>query len=203
MNRNYIYLTVLMLILAFGTFFLTKPKELKQIEPQQLLREIIQPTRYVTTDQVAKMIIHKDPSLEMIDVRSSDEFAKFALPNSINIPFDSLLNSSSLSYFGIPGTKVVFIGNDDILADQAWVLTKRLGFKSTYVMTGGLNLWMETIIKPQKPSEDEPFVAMETYEFRKGAQLYFTGAKAETQDVSKVKVDVVRKKKTSVAAGGC
>ena len=203
MNRNYIYLTVLMLILAFGTFFLTKPKELKQIEPQQLLREIIQPTRYVTTDQVAKMIIHKDPSLEMIDVRSSDEFAKFALPNSINIPFDSLLNSSSLSYLGIPGTKVVFIGNDDILADQAWVLTKRLGFKSTYVMTGGLNLWMETIIKPQKPSEDEPFVAMETYEFRKGAQLYFTGAKAETQDVSKVKVDVVRKKKTSAAAGGC
>ena len=203
MNRNYIYLTVLMLILAFGTFFLTKPKELKQIEPQQLLREIIQPTRYVTTDQVAKMIIHKDPSLELIDVRSSDEFAKFSLPNSINIPLDSLLNSSSLSYLGIPGTKVVFIGNDDILADQAWVLTKRLGFKSTYVMTGGLNLWMETIIKPQEPSEDEPFVAMETYEFRKGAQLYFTGAKAETQDVSKVKVDVVRKKKTSVAAGGC
>ena len=203
MNRNYIYLTVLMLILAFGTFFLTKPKELKQIEPQQLLREIIQPTRYVTTDQVAKMIIHKDPSLELIDVRSSDEFAKFSLPNSINIPLDSLLNSSSLSYLGIPGTKVVFIGNDDILADQAWVLTKRLGFKSTYVMTGGLNLWMETIIKPQKPSEDEPFVAMETYEFRKGAQLYFTGAKDETQDVSKVKVDVVRKKKTSAAAGGC
>lgn len=203
MNRNYIYLTVLMLILAFGTFFLTKPKELKQIEPQQLLREIIQPTRYVTTDQVAKMIIHKDPSLEMIDVRSSDEFAKFALPNSINIPLDSLLNSSSLSYFGIPGTKVVFIGNDDILADQAWVLTKRLGFKSTYVMTGGLNRWMETIIKPQEPSEDEPIVAMETYEFRKGAQLYFTGAKAETQEVSRVKVDVVRKKKTSAAAGGC
>ena len=203
MNRNYIYLTVLMLILAFGTFFLTKPKELKQIEPQQLLREIIQPTRYVTTDQVAKMIIHKDPSLELIDLRSSDEFAKFSLPNSINIPLDSLLNSSSLSYLGIPGTKVVFIGNDDILADQAWVLTKRLGFKSTYVMTGGLNLWMETIIKPQEPSEEEPFVAMETYEFRKGAQLYFTGAKAETQDVSKVKVDVVRKKKTSVAAGGC
>ena len=203
MNRNYIYLTILMLILAIGTFFLNQPKELKQIEPQQLLREIIQPTRYVTTDQVAKMIIHKDPSLEIIDLRSSDEFAKFALPNSINIPLDSILNSSSLSYLGIPGTKIVFIGNDDILADQAWVLTKRLGFKSTYVMTGGLNRWMETIIKPKEPAEDEPFIAKETYAFRKGAQLYFTGAKAETQDVTKVKVDVVRKKKTGVAAGGC
>src|SRR5665811_1684088 len=183
MNRNYIFLTILMLILAFGTLFLKKSKELKQIEPQQLLREIIQPTRYITTDQVAKMIIRKDPSLEMIDVRSSDEFAKFALPNSINIPLDSLLNSSSLSYFGIPGTKLVFIANDDIQSDQAWVLTKRLGFNGTYVMTGGLNRWIETIIQPQEPSEDEPSTAFETYESRKGAQLYFTGAKAEKQDV--------------------
>ena len=70
-------------------------------------------------------------------------------------------------------------------------------------MTGGLNRWMETIIQPQVPPEDEPSVAMETYEFRKGAQLYFTGAKVETQDVSKEKVNVVRKKKAAAAAGGC
>ena len=203
MNRNYILLTILMLILAFGTFFLTNLKEPKQIEPQQLLREIIQPTRYVTTDQVAKMIIQKDPSLELIDVRSADEFEKFALPNSINIPLDSILNSTNLSYFGIPGTKVVFISNDDIQSDQAWVLTKRLDYTSTYVMTGGLNCWIETIIQPKEPSEDESLAAFETYQFRKGAQLYFTGAKAEPQEASKVKVDVVRRKKTSSAAGGC
>lgn len=203
MNRNYIFLTILMLILAIGTFFLKKSDEPKQIEPQQLLREIIQPTRYVTTDHVAKMIIQKDPSLELIDVRSEEEFNSFALPNSINIPLDSILNKNNLAYFGIPGTKVVFVANDDVQADQAWVLTKRLGYKSTYVMTGGLNRWIETIIQPKKPSEDEPYTAIETYEFRKGAQLYFTGAKVETQEVSKVKVDVVRRKKTSVAAGGC
>jgi rhodanese-related sulfurtransferase len=203
MNRNYILLTILMLLLAFGTFFLIKPKELKQIEPQELLREIIQPTRYVTTDQVAKMIIQKDPSLELIDVRSAEEFDKFALPNSVNVPLDSLLTSSGLMNFGIPGTKVVFVANDDIQADQAWVLTKRLGYNSTYVMTGGLNHWIETIIQPQKPSENESYTAFETYEFRKGAQMYFTGAKAEPQEVSKVKVDVVRRKKTTVAGGGC
>ncbi len=203
MNRNYIFLTILMLGLAFGTLFLNKPKELKQIEPQQLLREIVQPTRFVSTDQVAKMIIHKDPSLEIIDVRNSEEFSKFALPNSINIPLDSLLSGNSLSYFGIPGTKVVFISNDDIQADQAWVITKRLGFKSTYVMTGGLNQWMETIIQPGKPSEDESYSALELYGFRKGAQLFFTGAQSETQNESKVKVNVVRKKKSAAAAGGC
>jgi rhodanese-related sulfurtransferase len=192
-----------MLALAFGTLFFNKSEELKQIEPQQLLREIVQPTRYVSTDQVAKMIIQNDPSLEMIDVRSSKEFNSFSLPNSINIPLDSLLTENSLLNFDIPGTKVVFVANDDIQSDQAWVLTKRLGFNSTYVMRGGLNYWIETIINPQQPSDDEPYTAFETYEFRKGAQLYFTEAKVETQEVSKMKVDIVRRKKTVIAGGGC
>jgi rhodanese-related sulfurtransferase len=192
-----------MLVLALGALFLNKAPRPKEIDPQQLLREIIQPTRYVTTDQVARMIIQKDPSLLLIDVRSSDEFNKFSLPNSVNVPLDSLLTGSNLSYFGIPGTKVVFISNDDINADQAWVLSKRLGYNSTYVMTGGLNRWMETIIQPVEPSEDEPLTAFETYEFRKGAQLYFTGAKPESEIVSDSKVQVVRRKKTTSASGGC
>lgn len=202
MNRNYIYLTILMLILAFGTLALKKKKELKQIEPEQLLAELVQPTRYVTTDQVAKMIIQGDPSLEMIDVRSAEEFGKFSLPRSINVPLDSLLNSNNLLYLGIPGTKVVFISNDDIAADKAWILTKRLGFKSTYVMRGGLNKWMETIIDPKEPVEEAPETAFETYAFRKGAQLYFTGAKVETSS-SKMKVQVTRRKKSAAVAGGC
>jgi sulfur-carrier protein adenylyltransferase/sulfurtransferase len=203
MNRNYIFLTILMLVLAVGTLLIKKSKEPKQIDPQQLLSELIQPTRYVSTDQVAKMIISNDPSLEIIDVRSPKEFQQFSLPRAINIPIDSLINSNSLMYFGIPGTKVVFVSNDDIKADQSWVLTKRLGFKSTYVLKGGLNQWMETIIQPKEPAEDAPYTAFETYSFRKGAQLYFTGAKTENVETPKLKVEVQRRKKTSVVAGGC
>ena len=57
MNRNYIFLTLLMFVLAVGTLVIKKANEPKQIEPQQLLYELTQPTRYVSTDQVAKMII--------------------------------------------------------------------------------------------------------------------------------------------------
>lgn len=202
MNRNYIYLTLLMLVLAIGSLFISTNKEHVQIEPETLLWEIIQPTRYVSTDQVAKMIIQKDPTLEIIDVRSAEEFDKYSLPNSINIPLDSLLNTESFDYFGIPGVIVVFVSNDDIYADQAWVLTKRLGFNSTYVMKGGLNCWIETIIQPQEPEDGESHEAFATYEFRQGARMYFTGAKIEKSD-TKREVTVQRKKKTSAASGGC
>ncbi len=203
MNRNYIFLTILMIILAIGTVLIGKNKEPKQIDPQQLLAEIIQPTRYVSTDQVAKMIISKDPSLMLLDVRDADSYSNYTLPGSVNVPLDSLMSKYYLGYLGIPGIKVVFFSNDDIKADQAWVLAKRLGFKSTYVMKGGLNCWMETIIDPQEPSENEPYSANEIYAFRKGAQLYFTGAKTVNTETSKVKVQVRRREKTSVAAGGC
>jgi len=203
MNRNYIILTILMLILAFGTLFLKMDDELDQVDPEILLQEIIQPTRYVTTDQVAKMIIKGDPSLMLIDVRNEEDFQNYSLPRSVNIPLDSLLNPENLSYLGIKGTKVVFVSDDDIKADQMWVLTKRLGYKGTYVMKGGLNCWMQTIIEPQQPSGNASYADQETYSFRKGAQMYFTGASAESSDDAKVEVQVQRREKTSAAAGGC
>jgi rhodanese-related sulfurtransferase len=192
-----------MLVLAFGTLLLSNRNEPNQIEPEQLLKEIIQPTRYVTTDQVAKMIIQGDPSLMLVDVRSEGDYEYFSLPNSINIPLDSLMKEDNLSYFGIPGIKFVFISDDGIKADQMWVLTKRLGFNRTYVMKGGLNCWMQTIIEPTVPNLNDPSSAFETYSFRKGAQIYFTGGPGEETESPKVNVEVRRKEKTSVAAGGC
>ncbi len=203
MNRNYIFLTALMLLLAVGTIFLKKTDSPKQIAPDKLLWDIIQPSRYVSTDQVAKMIIQKDPSLELIDVRDAKSFESFSLPNAINVPLDSLITEASLEYFGIPGTKIVFISNDDIKADQAWVIAKRLGFDGMYVMRGGLNCWIKTIIQPVEPPEYAPLTEFETYEFRKGARLYFTGAKAESSETKKVKVTVKRRKKEKAASGGC
>ncbi len=204
MNRNYIFLTALMLLLAAGTMFLSKSEQQKQIEPDKLLWEIIQPTRYVSTDEVAKMIIQNDPSIELIDVRTAKEYAEFSLPNAINIPLDSIVTASSLEYFGIPGMNVIFFSNDAIKADQGWVMTKRLGFDATYVMKGGLNRWIETIIQPKEPAAEEARTAFELYQFRKGAQLYFTGAKVETTtNAKKNKVVIKRRKKTVTASGGC
>jgi len=203
MNKNYIILTILMLVLAVGTLFLTMKHEPKQIDPQELLQEIIQPTRYVSTDQVAKMIIQGDPSLMLVDVRTAPEYEEYTLPGAVNVPLEDLLVNDNLLYFGIPGKKVIFVSNDDIQADQMWVLTKRLGYGSTYVMKGGINCWMQTIIDPQRPAETAAATDFETYSFRKGAQMYFTGAGSEDTGSSQVNVQVQRRQKSNAASGGC
>jgi len=203
MNKNYIILTILMLVLAVGTVFLTMNDEPKQIEPTELLQEMIQPSRYVTPDQVAKMIIQGDPSLMLVDVRTIYEYEEYTLPGAVNIPLEELLVGDNLSYLGVPGTKVVFISNDDIQSDQMWLLTKRLGYNSTYVMKGGINCWMENIIDPKQPDETASATEFATYSFRKGAQMYFTGAGGDDAGGSQVDVQVQRRQKTNVASGGC
>ena len=78
-----------------------------------------------------------------------------------------------------------------------------MGYVDTYVMKGGLNCWIETIIQPKEPQEEEPYTAFEQYQFRKGAQMYFTGATVEQGTVKKANITVSRKKKAVEAAGGC
>lgn len=204
MNKNYIILAVLFIILAGGIFFLPEKENYKQITPEQLMWDMVQTSRYVTTDEVAAMIITGDPTLQLVDVRNEKDFFAYSLPGSENIPFDSIVSDDYRDYLGLEDMNMVFYSNDDILADQTWVIVKRLGYNNIYVMKGGLNEWINTIIRPEAPSESAPEVDWELYSSRKGASMYFTGAEitvAETDEGSPVMVQ--RKKKSGAAEGGC
>jgi predicted sulfurtransferase len=49
-------------------------------------------TQYVAPETVADMIVKKDPTFRLIDVRSQDDFEKFSLPGAINVPIVSDLS---------------------------------------------------------------------------------------------------------------
>lgn len=204
MNRNYIILAVLFLILAGGLLFLPDRENYQQITPEDLMLDIVQTSRYVTTDQAAQLIIEADPTIMFADVRSEEDYNDYSLPNAVNIPLDSILSENYQDYLGIEDMYVVFYSNDDIRADQAWVIAKRMGYDNIYVMKGGLNCWMKTIIKPEPPPETASSEEIELYNIRKGASMYFTGAQVVAPEAgSKTSVTVKRKKKASVAEGGC
>jgi rhodanese-related sulfurtransferase len=204
MNRNYIILAVVFIILAGGYFLLPDRENIKQIKPEELMRDIVQTTRYATTDQVSSLIILGYPDLMLVDVRNEQEYNEYTLPNALNIPLDSLLADNYAEYLGIEDMIYVFFSNDDILADQAWVVARRMGYGNLYVMKGGLNTWISTIIKPERPDETASKEEFERYNIRRGASIYFTGAEiASDMEEGTTPVTVKRKKKASVAEGGC
>lgn len=203
MNRNYFILTALMLLLAAGLLFLPDRENYKEIDPEVLMRSVIQSSKYVSVDDVARELIERDPTLMLVDVRSEEDFNSFSLPGAVNMPMDSSILTEFGELLGIKGIKTVFYSNDDLLADQAWVVAKRMGYDQIYVMKGGLNKWVTSIIKPQPPDETESALAWEKYEFRKGAGMYFTGSNTTMNTEKQQAVTVKRRKKTAVTAGGC
>jgi 3-mercaptopyruvate sulfurtransferase SseA len=100
----------------------------------------------------------------------------------------------------------VFYSNGSLKANEAWMITRQLGYRNNYVLQGGLNYWAETIMNPEKPAETSPDEEIAKYNFRKGASMALGGevaepAKAETKVPPKPIITSKPKKKR--VAGGC
>ncbi len=203
MNKNYIILFGILVVLSGGLLFLPEKNNYVEESPENLMWDIAQPTRYISTDQVAKMIIEKDPLFQLVDVRLDYDFEAFTLPKAYNIPIDSIITADASDILDIDDINTIFFSDDDIKADQAWVIAKRMGYKNVYVMKGGLNCWIRTIIQPEAPPETAPITEFELYDFRKGASSYFTGAEISIDSDIKKSVNIKRRKKENVAEGGC
>jgi len=181
----------------------TKPYKLTADE---LLAEVNTRTQFITPDVVADMIVKKDPTLQLIDVRSQDEFEKFSLPGALNIPITDLLSEKYLDILNQDVRMNVFYSNSTIVSNEAWMITRQLGYRNNYVLEGGLNYWYDAILNPVKPSSvnsDEEFAK---YDFRRSAGQALGGggavtASQEPSSSGKPAVKPVAKKKK--AAGGC
>ena len=205
------YLTLVLLIFAIIIAFVpqntTRPYKLTAA---QLLEEIRTGTQFISPDELADKIIKKDPSIQLIDVRNPREFDQFSLPGAVNIPLQDILSEN---YFDIlnQGTKMnIFYSNGSTEANEAWLLTRQLGYQNNYVLQGGLNYWMETVLNPLKPGSISSNDEIARYDFRKAASMALGGgdatsvapaASAGTTSTPKPVIIPVKKKKK--AAGGC
>jgi rhodanese-related sulfurtransferase len=182
----------------------TKPYKLTA---EELLSEANTRTQYVAPDVVADMIIKKDPSLLLIDVRSQDEFEKFSLPGAINIPSADLLSDKYTDVLNQDVKMNIFYSNGTVAANEAWMITRQLGYTNNYVLEGGLNYWFDTILNPQKPSSTSPDEEFAKYDYHKSAGMALGGGAVvqsnnnQTSSAAKPVVKPAGKKKK--AAGGC
>jgi rhodanese-related sulfurtransferase len=208
---RYFVLACILLILAGGLVLLPKYQKHEGIKTQELLSKTISPERYISTDKLANIIINQDPSYLLIDVRDSIQYEKYTLPNAINIPLNKLLDPNSEMYLNQNSYNIVLFSNDDFYANEAWIISARLNYKNLRVLKGGLNEWFNTIINPPKPTEFMDENAIELYDTRKAASMYFGVAYPEQAKKSVVEEKIaapktvipIKKKKKMPVEGGC
>ncbi|MDF1546978.1 MAG: rhodanese-like domain-containing protein [Bacteroidales bacterium] len=212
-KKRYYIVSGIVLLLGLILLFLPFKKNRSKVSPENLLLAISNEDRFYSPDKVAKLIISEDPSIQLIDVRTPEEFAAFSLPGAINIPLSALLDKDEKGYYLWEGylnqkiKTIVLYSNGSVYANQAWMLTKRLNFKNNYVLKGGLNSFFKTIIKAEKPLNSAPESEQELYQFRKAAAMFFGGGGSvdvspspESQPIQNLPP---KKKKEKAQSGGC
>jgi rhodanese-related sulfurtransferase len=202
-RKSYLALAGIFVLLALVLLFLPEKDNTKKLQPEKLLISLNDNSRIINTDQVADRLINSDPSILLIDVRSAEEFNKGSLPGAINIPLSEILEAQSLELFERKAYDKVLFSNGDVLADQAWVLLSGKLMDRIFIMDGGLNYWIKTIVNPQKPGDESPVEDFELYNTRVAASRYFAGMNTafEYVDVAGATKPVVRSAaKTKTAA---
>lgn len=203
-----IILTAILIILGLIIAAIPSYKTSASVEtPEEILIDVRSGVHFISTDEVAHMLISEDPSLQLIDVRTPEEFEKFSLPGAINIPIDDILSEGWKDYFSNSFKSNVLYSNGTTTSNEAWMILKQKGYIGIYVMHGGLNYWAETIMKPEPPASSSPDDEIALYDFRKGASQALGGgsvsAKEETGKKPAKPVVIKKNKKKKRAAGGC
>lgn len=204
MIKKYFIPIVLLVGLGLVLVLLPPKKSYNEVQPEELLRQITSPSRFITPDIVADRLIKKDPSMLLVDVRTAEEYLEYTLPGALNIPLQDIFLPEKQELLTMKGLEFVFFSNGDILADQVWILCKRKGLQNIFVMKGGLNEWFNSFFLLQPPPEASSAEEIELYQFRNGVRQYFTGGETEVAPQQEVEsISVTPKTKKSAAEGGC
>jgi rhodanese-related sulfurtransferase len=174
-NLNYIIAAGAILLFSLGLIFLPEKVNKKELEPDQLLLELQSERRFISVDQITDRLINDDPSLILVDVRDSLEYANFSLPKAMNMPLEEVLDPKYDNYFGREELDIIFFSNDDYLAEKAWILKKRQDPNPMYILKGGLNQWTADILLSEEPTGAISEEEREKYAFRYAARKYFVG----------------------------
>ena len=196
-------------VILFGLSVAMIPENTTQqykLTASEMLEEVQYGSELIHPDELADWLINKDPSIQLIDVRTPDEYAKFSIGNAINIPLSDILSNEWLDYLDQDVKMNILYSNGSTNSNEAWMILRQLGYENNYVLQGGLNYWVETILNPETPKSKDPNNEVAKYDFRKGASKYFGGAAVSTESTSSTttkKPIIKRKTKKKAPEGGC
>lgn len=212
MGRNYIILIIVAVALAIGILFMDKTGKSAEVDTTSteasITDSLIDPSRFITVDEVTKRIIQNDPGIMLIDLRPEDQYKSFSLPGAINMPIDSLLTNSSQQLLDIPGMDKVLFSDSNTAPYKALQFCEKQQFKSVFILEGGINEWRSQIVDLKEPSPSAPQEEIDNYSMQLGANQYFYGKKDEASTGKKdLKLNrpmpVIRTKTKAKAGGGC
>jgi len=79
-------------------------------------------------------------NIQLVDLRSENEFAGGHLPGAVNLPVQRLSADDMRRFFEHTASKRVLYSGETYLADQYWILFRQMGMEDLFVLETGPSL---------------------------------------------------------------
>ena len=140
-----------------------------EIDVNHLASTIARELDHVEAIDLARWIRDGKQGLRVVDVRPPAQFENYRLPAAENIPLDKL----GLAVFA-PSDTVVLYSGGGAHAAQAWVLLRALGLRQVFFLSGGLDEWVNDVMRPLLPDDATPGEKA-AFQSTAGISRYFGG----------------------------
>ena len=146
---------------------------------QSLLEDVEGATDHMEPEQLAAALMKEDGNLLLIDVRPADEYAVFHIPTAVNVSLPDLPRYLDHANHSGP---VVLYSNGMTHPAQARDALVRLGYQNVYMLTDGLQGFLDRCLKPVS-LRSQPLTSDQAAQVR-AWRSYFLGVAAATPVVA-------------------
>ena len=189
-----------MSVLALGVIFVFLPDRKTHLIDQVSRVEYVNThsAKIMSADELAFLIVDREPKLRIIDLRSASGYAKRALPGSSNVSMRDLFGKEWSSLLSRVHDKKVIIAEDESSERTAYFLLQKLGYENLAMLEGGFPKFEGTILS------NTPFIATgsrwdeDVMKFRTAARIEITKRIEEEKNSALKPVSKLKK-----IQGGC
>ena len=146
---------------------------------QTLLADIDAAVDHIEPEDLADRLLRGEPDLMVVDVRSPAEYAAFHIPGATHVPLADL--PAALEPHKNAGS-IVLYSNGMTHPAQARDALARLGFQNVYLLTDGLQGFVDRCLKPVS-LRDEPLSAEDAARVNAWRKVFLVAAESGTAAV--------------------
>lgn len=123
----------------------------------------------IPADKLAHEIVESYYTLNIIDVRSPEEFEAFHLPMAINIPFEQMMELQYQPLFRQKLKRNIFYADNDTLVRMACLKAKYIGNSDNLILKESAGEFRQMFFLAEAPSEGASKTDLQIYNFRSSA----------------------------------
>ena len=170
--RNRYALAAAALFVAIGVVaFLPGKQDIINMRIAEARRQQTCVFKEIPADKLANEIVSNYYTLNIIDVRSPEEFEEFHLPLAINIPFDQMMDRQYEPLLRQRLKTNVFYADSDTLVRMACLKARFIGKSENIILRESAVEFREMFYNLEHPPDDVSKQEHETYHFRSTAAI--------------------------------